>query len=63
MKTTIKKGQIWQQKGHSLQVEVIRRKDFRWQCRILTDRTGVYAGTHTMTPYTLWSKYELIMDT
>lgn len=59
-KIPIKKGQVWKDKKSSMQVEVIAKKGFHWQTRILTKKRNVYAGTHTMTPYTLWTNYDLL---
>jgi len=59
IRTKIKKGQIWKQKGNSMTVEIVGPKDGKWKARVLSDRIGMYKGSHTLNERTLWSKYEL----
>ncbi len=55
----IKKGMILRSfKNAEYQIEVVRKKDMRWQCRKLTTKTGVYNGTHSMSQITLWKNFE-----
>lgn len=61
-KPPIKKGQIWASTKGDSQYEVVSKDGFKWKLRKLTNRPGVYHGTHTMTPYTIWGNYELIQD-
>lgn len=50
-------NQVWQSVQSGMRVEIIGKKGDKWQTRVLTDRHGVYAGTHTLTIHTLRSKY------
>lgn len=55
-------GQIWANKlKPTYQLEVFGKVGGgHYKTRILTKKTGVYAGTHTVTKYTLWKKYDLL---
>lgn len=59
-KPTIKKGQIWKQKTSEMQVIITGVSGGKWRSKVLTDRPGVYAGSHTMSPHTLYLRYELV---
>ncbi len=59
--TKIEIGQVWQNKiKPSYQLEVLGKHGDGWKTRILTKKTGVYAGTHTVGSWLLWKKYELL---
>jgi hypothetical protein len=58
-KTPIKRGQIWKQKGTSMYVQIIGTSGGKWKTKVLSDKLGVYKGSHTMTQQTIWSRYEL----
>lgn len=56
----IKKGQIWWNPHNQMQVVIWNKKGFRWRAKVLTDKAGVYNGTHTFNPKVLWDKFELL---
>lgn len=50
----IARGQIWLSKRGGNQVEIYCKVGgFRWKVKKLTDKVGVYNGTHTLTLRTL----------
>lgn len=58
----VEKGMILRSKRNpDYQIEVVRRKDRRWQVRKLTERTGVYNGTHTMSQITIWKNFDPVI--
>lgn len=60
MKPVIKVNQIWKSKHSSLQIVITGKKGSLWLAKVLTDKPGVYSGSHRMNRYTLWKQYELI---
>lgn len=60
-KTPIKLNQVWKQKGSSLMVVIAgKAKDsHKWKTKVLTNKPDFYAGTHTLSQWTLWKKFEL----
>lgn len=59
MKQTIKLNQIWKQKNHEMRVIIVGRKGGKYRAKVLSDKPGIYKGSHTLASQTLWSKYEL----
>jgi hypothetical protein len=57
MKEPIKCGQVYRHRKYDEQLLVFRKKGERWKVKVLTKKTGVYAGTHTMLDYILRQKY------
>ena len=59
----IERGQIWQSKGTSGMQVLVHRKvgGGRWKVKKLTNKTGVYNGTHTLTIYTLAKGFERLL--
>lgn len=57
---TIKKNQIYKAIGHDYHVIICGKKGSNWKAKILTDKPGVYRGSHTLNPNTIRYKYELI---
>lgn len=56
----IRKGQIWQSKTKdNIQLEICGKKRDKWLTKVLTNKPGVYNGTHTMADYTLYKKFKL----
>lgn len=41
-------------------VEIIGKKGAKFSTRILTDKPGVYNGSHTLSPQTIYKGYELV---
>jgi hypothetical protein len=61
LRTPIRINQIWKHKESDFQLLICgKKKNNRWQAKVLTERTDYYNGTHTMHERTLWKKYELI---
>lgn len=59
----IKKGQIWQHRINRKQILIFQKKHSHlWKAKVLTDKTNIYAGTHTMTTIALYKDFELIHD-
>jgi hypothetical protein len=57
----IKKGQIYRKKKGGQQLLIFRKvKSSHWQAKVLTDRPGVYNGTHKMLSQVLIKDWELI---
>lgn len=60
-RTPIKINQIWRNKISNMQVIVTGKKgSFHWKCKVLTDKPDVYNGSHTMSQWILWKRFELI---
>jgi len=63
----VKKGQLYKRMPQNgdppVFLEVIGvKKDNRFLTRILTDRPGVYAGSHSMSKVSLYKYWELVED-
>lgn len=58
----VRLNQIYQSRRHAhIRVEIVRKaKNDKWKARILTERPGVYSGTHTLAKYTLEKEFTLI---
>lgn len=57
----IQRGQIWKSKTNDMQVEVQRSEGGSlWKVRKLTNKTGKYNGSHTLTVYTLTKGFTLL---
>jgi hypothetical protein len=61
-KPIIKKNQVWKQKGSTFTLVISgkSKSSHKWKTKVLTQKPDVYAGTHTMSQWTLYSKFELI---
>lgn len=58
---TIKKGQIYRKKSvPTFQIEITGKKGGRFNSRVLTDKPGVYNGSHKFSLQTLKKEYELL---
>lgn len=60
MRKAVKRGQIWKQKGHAVTVIITGSNGGRWKAKVLTDKPGVYNGSHTFTQQTLNARYDLL---
>lgn len=61
IKIPIKVNQIWQSKRSTdFQVIITGKKNDKFNTKILTNKTGVYNGTHKLARNTLYSKFILI---
>lgn len=59
-KDPIKRNQVWKQKGTNFRILIHSNKGgIMWKCKVLTEKEGVYNGSHTMTEYTLRKRYDL----
>lgn len=57
----IKKGQIYRKKKGKQQILIFRKfKSSHWKAKVLTDKAGVYNGTHKMLIRVLEKDWELI---
>lgn len=57
----IRRNQIYQAKKRpDFQVEIMGKRDNKWMARVLTHKTGVYAGTHKLSKWTIEKEYSLI---
>lgn len=59
IKTPIKRNQIWKHSASDFQILVAGKKGRKWNCKVLTERPGVFNGSHTMSQITIWKKFEL----
>lgn len=59
----IKRSQIWQHKKNpDRQLIIVSKKgSFHFKAKVLTGRTDVYAGTHTMTRWALEKDFNLMV--
>ena len=57
---SIKLNQIYKQKGHEFYIVISSKKGSKWGAKVLTNKPGVYKGSHSMNEYTLKAKYELV---
>lgn len=60
MKPAIKLNQVWKQRGHEMSVIISGKAGGKWKAKVLTDKPNVFKGTHKLSHYTLWAKYDLI---
>lgn len=60
IKKRILKGQLWKSKRNDLVVEVLKFHKGHWQVRKLTEKPGVYNGTHGLHEYTMRHGFVLI---
>ena len=56
----IKKGQIWINRFNGAQVLIAGKSGVKWKAKVLTDRAGVFNGSHTFNQRVLWDKFELL---
>jgi hypothetical protein len=57
----IKRNQILKSLGHNYFIIVSKKTNRdKWKVKVLTEKTNVFAGTHTMSEITLWKNFELI---
>jgi hypothetical protein len=57
----IHKGQIWASRRSDSQVLIHQKVGgFQWKVKVLTNKTGVFNGTHTLTEHTLRKGFELL---
>lgn len=56
----VKLNQIWRQKNHEMTVIISGKKGSMWKAKVLSDKPGVYKGSHTFNERTLFHKYELL---
>ena len=59
-KIKVRKNQVWNRKGHSYSIMVNGFKGGKIKVVILTEKTGVYKGSHTLTPFCLYRNYDLV---
>lgn len=60
MKNLIRLNQVWRQIGHEHRIVICGRKGGKWRAKVLGVKPGIYKGSHTLAPRTIWAKYELI---
>ncbi len=61
MKIAVRIGQVYRSKKSNCQVEIIgKAKSDRWKARILSNKPGVYKGTHSLAIFTIYKNYDLI---
>lgn len=56
---TARKGQIWINKQNGMRLVVAGTKGGMLKAKILTEKPGVYAGSHTLSPQLLKRRYSL----
>lgn len=60
IKTAIKLNQIYKSKRSDLTLIVTGRKGGKYRCKVLTEKPGVFNGSHSMCEQTLRRQYILI---
>lgn len=61
MKTTkVRLNQIYKSTRNSQYVIIAKQKGGKWKVKILSEKRGVYKGTHTLAKATLESNYQLV---
>lgn len=55
----VEKGQIWKQKNSNFYLLIAGKKGSKWNTKVLTDKPGVYNGTHKMSEFILKMRYEI----
>lgn len=53
-------NRIYESKIGGIQIMICGKKKDKYLCKVLTNKPGVYAGTHTMSNYTLKARYRLV---
>ena len=61
-KPRVKRGQVYKSKYSPLLVEIFKKHGARWKARVLTTKSKVYNGSHTLSEYSLKSKFRLVDD-
>lgn len=55
----IKKGLFYKNKKNGMILEITGKHGDHWKTRVMTEKKGVYAGTHTMPEIILKQRYEI----
>lgn len=53
-------GQVYKAIGNNTQVLIAGKKRSKWLGKVLTEKPGVFHGTHTLNERTLEKRYELM---
>lgn len=56
----VKINQVYRSKQSGTQVLIAGKKKDKWLTKVLTEKPGVYNGTHTLSDLVLLKRYELI---
>lgn len=59
LKPLIKNGQIWKQKGNNMTIVISNKSGGKWKAKVLSEKRGVFKGSHTLASWTLWKRFEL----
>lgn len=59
-KHPIKLREVYQSLPRGYMVEIIGKKGGKFSARVLTSKQGVYAGSHTLAPWTIYKGYKLV---
>lgn len=57
---TIKINQTWRSKKNNYQLLITGKSGGKFKTKVLTDKPGVFGGSHTMAPQSIWLNYVLI---
>lgn len=60
LQTAVRKGQIYKSVSSKMIVEVFGMSGSKYKTRVLTDKPGVYAGTHTLSRKSIATRFKLI---
>lgn len=58
----IKRGQVWKQKNKEFYLVITGKKGSKWNAKVLTEKSGIYGGTHKMSEFMLHLRYEICSD-
>lgn len=60
-KPAIKLNQKWKNKKSNFTVMITGKSNVshKWKAVVLTDKHDFYAGSHTLSQWTLWKKFDL----
>jgi hypothetical protein len=56
----VRVGDIYRQKKHKMSVEIFGKAGEKWKARVLTEKPGVYNGSHKLATFTIWKYYEKV---
>lgn len=58
----VRKGQVYKSNRTDTTIQIVGKKGEKWKAVILTDRTNVFAGSHTFSLKSLYMTFTLLND-
>jgi hypothetical protein len=61
-KPAIRINQVWKQKGSTFAILIAGKAKVsnKWKTKVLSEKPNVFKGSHTMSQWTLYAKFELV---